>query len=59
MKRIIAGSLAALLTVTALRALPAQIQEEDDGLLRRFMIACNADGSWWCGFSCEGPYCCK
>lgn len=59
MRRVLAGSVAVLLTVAALRALPAQIQEEDDGLMRRFMLACNTDGSWRCGFTCDAPYCCK
>ena len=60
MKRIIAGTVVALLTVAALRALPAQVEEEGDGLVRRFMLACNTDGSYWCGEACDGgPYCCK
>jgi hypothetical protein len=60
MRRIIAGSVAALLTVAALRAVPAQVEEEEDGLVRRFMLACNADGSYRCGDACDGrPNCCK
>jgi hypothetical protein len=60
MRRIIAGSIAMLLTVAAVRAIPAQVEEENDGLVRRFMIACNPDGSAWCGFACDGaPHCCK
>lgn len=60
MRRIIAGSVVALLTVAALRALPAQVEEEGDELVRRFMLSCNTDGSWTCGNACDGaPYCCK
>jgi hypothetical protein len=61
MRRVIAGSVAALLTVGALRALPAQIAEEEDGFARRFMLACNTDGSYRCAEdACDsGRYCCK
>jgi hypothetical protein len=59
MKRTIAGCIAVLLTVAAVRAIPAQV-EEDDGLVRRFMIACNPDGSYKCGYACDGaPHCCN